>query len=51
VITLSSPIQLPPHNEEYSSNINEYPIKMEIELMAMVDKIDFDIMVIYNEHS
>jgi Fic family protein len=49
VFTLANPIHIPLSVKNKIPNINEYPIKIEIELLASVATIDFDVMFVYDE--
>lgn len=49
VFTLTDPIHIPLSIKSKAPNINEYPIKIEIEFLASVPTIDFDVMFIYDE--
>jgi hypothetical protein len=49
VFTLNTPINIPSSIKEKAPNMNEYPIKIEFELFASVQTIDFDILFIYDE--
>jgi DNA-binding Lrp family transcriptional regulator len=48
-ITLSKPISIPFTVTGRAPNINEYPIKIEMELLSSVSEIDFDVIFIYDE--
>lgn len=48
-VVLSQPIRIPSEVSNEILKVNEYPIKIEIELIASVPKIEFDVMFIYDE--
>lgn len=48
-ITLSKPISIPFTVTGRVPNINEYPIKIELELLSSASEIDFDVIFIYDE--
>jgi Fic family protein len=47
VLTLFSPINIPKSLWEHSAP-NDYPIKVTVELLGSTEKIDFDVMVVYD---
>lgn len=49
VFTLYDPIHIPLSIKSKTPNINEYPIKIEIDISASVANIDFDVLFIYDE--
>lgn len=49
VFELSQPINIPKSIKDKVPYLNEYPIRVEIELISSVSKIDFDVMFVYDE--
>lgn len=49
VFTLNNPINIPSSVKDKVPNLNEYPIKIEVELLGSVPTFDFDVMFIYDE--
>jgi Fic family protein len=49
VFTLNHPIHIPLSVKNKIPNINDYPIKIEITLLASVEVIDFNVLFIYDE--
>jgi len=48
VFILTNPINIPISIKEKSINLNEYPIKIEVELFGSVPAFDFDVMFVYD---
>jgi len=48
VFNLSNPINIPMSLWQGSPSANEYPIKILIELISSVNKLDFDVMIVYD---
>ena len=49
VFTLNNPINIPSSVKDKTPGLNEYPIKIAIELLGSVSEFDFDVMFIYDE--
>ncbi len=49
VFTLNNPINIPLSVKSKAPNLNEFPIKIKVELFGSVPTFDFDIMFIYDE--
>jgi Fic family protein len=49
VFTLSNPINIPLSIKDKAPNLNEYPIKIKVELLGSVPIFEFDVMFIYDE--
>jgi len=49
VFTLNNPIRIPYSIELANVKLNEFPIKISIELFGSVKEFDFDIMFVYDE--
>lgn len=47
--SLNKPINIPLSIKEKAANLNEYPIKVEVELFGSVPAFDFDVMFVYDE--
>ncbi|MES2139336.1 MAG: hypothetical protein V4511_06485 [Bacteroidota bacterium] len=47
--SLNKPINIPLSIKEKATNLNEYPIKVEVELFGSVPAIDFDVIFVYDE--
>jgi Fic family protein len=48
-VILNNPINIPLSMNDKAPNINEYPIKIEVELLGSVPTFEFDVMFIYDE--
>lgn len=46
---LNNPIRIPLHIKEVAPNLNEFPIRITVELKGSVPKFEFDVMFIYDE--
>ena len=49
VFTLNNPINIPLSIKNIAPKLNEYPIKIEVELLGSVPIFDFDVMFVYDE--
>lgn len=49
VFTLNSPIKIPLHVKGEVPNLNEFPIKIKIELLGSEPTFKFDVMFVYDE--
>jgi Fic family protein len=49
VFNLNNPINIPSSIRDKAPNLNEYPIKITVELLGSVPTFDFDVMFIYDE--
>lgn len=49
VFTLNNPINIPLSIKDKAPKLNEYPIQIEVELLASVPTFEFDVMFIYDE--
>ena len=49
VFNINNPITIPSSIKDKAPNINEYPIKIAVELFGSVPIFDFDVMFIYDE--
>lgn len=49
VFAITPPINIPMSIKEKAPNLNDYPIRVVIELIGTVEKFDFDVLFVYDE--